>query len=351
MPIRRLVPLVLLLLLAAASAGAGEAGLPRVLLLATGGTIAGTANSNSAMGYDAGRVPVEDLVRAVPELADLARIAPEQVARVGSQDMTDEIWLRLARRIEKAFRDGEADAVVITHGTDTLEETAFFLEQVLPSDRPVVLVGAMRPAGARSADGPANLYAAVQVAASPQARGRGVLVVLNDLIFESRGVTKTHTTALQAFAAPDSGPVGSVDPGSVRFLHPPAAYPRPRFPATAPLPRVDIVYGHSNMTADPVREAVTGGARGLVLAGVGDGNTSQAALEALAAAAKAGIPVVRSTRVGAGLTNRNVEVDDDALGFTASLDLNPQKARILLQLVIQSGVTDCREIQKAFEVR
>lgn len=350
MKIRCLVPLLLSILLAAAAATAGEMS-PRVLLLATGGTIAGASSANSPVGYEAGRLPVEDLVRAVPELAGLARISPEQVARIGSQDMSDGIWLALARRIEKAFGDDQADAVVITHGTDTLEETAFFLEQVLPSDRPVVLVGAMRPATARSADGPANLYSAIQVAVHPDARGRGVLVVMNGEVFESRAVTKTHTTALQAFQAPDAGPVGTVDPAAVRFLQPVAPYPRPRFAASAPLPRVDIVYGHSTMTAEPILEAVAGGAKGVVLAGVGDGNTSQAALEALAAAARKGNPVVRSTRVGAGFTNRNAEVDDDALGFVASLDLNPQKARILLQLLLQSGVRDPRRIQQAFEVR
>lgn len=350
MKIRCLVPLLLFMLLAAAAHGAGE-GAPRVLLLATGGTIAGTSSATSPVAYEAGRLPVEDLVRAVPELAGLARISPEQVARVGSQDMSDGIWLALARRIERAFREDQADAVVITHGTDTLEETAFFLEQVLSSDRPVVLVGAMRPATARSADGPANLYSAVQVAVHPEARGRGVLVVMNGDILESRDVTKTHTTALQAFEARDLGPVGTVEPAAVRFLHPVSPYPRPRFAAAAPLPRVDIVYGHSNMTAEPILEALAGGAQGLVLAGVGDGNTSEAALAALAAAASKGIPVVRSTRVGAGFTNRNAEVDDDALGLVASLDLNPQKARILLQLLLHSGVRDPRRIQQAFELR
>ena len=349
---RFLAPLMLLLILAVLPAWA-EGSKPRVLLLATGGTIAGVASPTSALNYEAGRVPARDLLRAVPEIQDLAEITPEQVSQIGSQDMTDEIWLRLARRIETAFKERQADAVVITHGTDTLEETAFFLEQVLSSDRPVVLVGAMRPSNARSADGPANLYEAVQVATSPEARGRGVLVVLNDQVFESRQVTKTHTSALQAFEAPGVGPVGTVEPGSVRFLEPAAPYPRPRFalPAQGPLPRVDIVYGHSHMTADPIREALAGGARGLVLAGVGDGNTSKAALEALAEAAARGIPVVRSTRVGSGVTHRNAEVDDDRLGLAASLDLNPQKARILLQLLIQSGVTGPRQVQEAFEVR
>ena len=324
-----------------------------MLLLATGGTIAGTATAGGTTTYQAGRLSAETLVRAVPGLGEVADLRTEQISNIGSQDMSDEVWLQLARRIEKAFADDEADSVVITHGTDTLEETAFFLEQVLSTDRPVVLVGAMRPSTALSADGPANLYQAVQVAADPNAGGWGVLVVLNDLVFKPRNLTKTHTTALQAFQAPLSGPVGTLDSGSLRFLvshptQPPSPLP---LPDRAPLPRVDIVYSHAGMTAAPIREAVAGGARGLVLAGVGNGNTSQAALEALAQAARSGVLVVRSSRVAAGPTLRNAEVDDDRMGFAASLDLNPAKARILLQLLIQSGVRDIRKVQEAFQLR
>jgi L-asparaginase len=178
-------------------------------------------------------------------------------------------------------------------------------------------------------------------------------VVINDTIFESRDVQKTNTTALQTFEAPNTGPVGYVDPASVRFLEPNARYQRPRFqiPAKAPMPRVDIIYAHSNMTDDQINESVKGGAKALVIAGVGDGNTSKEAQDALVEHAKNGIIIVRSTRVGSGFTNRNAEVDDDKLGFAASLDLNPHKARILVQLLLLKGVTDVNRVQSEIAIR
>src|SRR5262249_19664242 len=158
----------------------------------------------------------KDLIDAVPGIEKLASLNAEQIANIGSQDMNDEVWLAIAKRINDIFAKGEADGVVITHGTDTMEETAFFLEQVVASDKPVVLVGSTPPPPATSADGPANLYAAVKVAASKESYGRGVLVVLNDTIHESRDVTKANTTSLQTFVSPNSGPVGYVDAASVR---------------------------------------------------------------------------------------------------------------------------------------
>jgi len=344
---------MLLVVLAAAIGTARAQSLPKIRVLATGGTIAGKASSSSEIGYTSGQVNAKDLIEAVPGLDKLAQLDAEQISNIGSQDMNDEIWFKLAKRINEIFAKDEAGGVVITHGTDTMEETAFFLEQVLTSDRPVVLVGSMRPSTAVSADGPANLYEAVKVAASKEAQGRGVLVVLNDTIHESRDVMKSNTTSVQTFLSPNAGPAGYVDPASVRFVEPVESQSRPRFklPEKAPLPRVDIVYSHANMTAEQVNDAVKGGVKGIVLAGVGDGNSSKAVIDALAAAAKKGVLVVRSSRVPTGFTNRNVEVNDDQLGFAASLDLNPQKARILLQLLIANGVTDPKKVQEAFAER
>lgn len=335
----------------AAAKPAGQ--LPRITILATGGTIAGKASGKSEVGYASGQVSAQDLIDAVPGIEKLGTIRAEQISNIGSQDMNDKVWIALAKRINELFSSGEADGVVITHGTDTMEETAFFLEQVVASDNPVVLVGSMRPSTAVSADGPANLHAAVMVAASPQSYGRGTMVVINDTIHESRDVTKTNTTSLQTFESPNAGPAGYVDAGSVRFVEPVIPYPRPRFkaPDQAPLPRVDIVYSHSNMLADGVTDAVDHGARGIVLAGVGDGNSSKAVIDALAAAAKDGVVVVRSSRVGSGFTVRNAEVDDDKLGFVASLDLNPAKSRVLLQLLLANDITDPARIQREFAFR
>jgi L-asparaginase len=325
--------------------------MPRITVLATGGTIAGQASNRAAIGYDAGKVSGSDLVAAVPGLDHLATISAEQISSIGSQDMNDKVWFDLARRINEILSRHEADGIVVTHGTDTMEETAFFLNAVLGTDTPVVLVGSMRPSTAISADGPGNLYEAVEVAASPQARGRGVLVVLNDTIHSARRVEKSNTTTVQTFQSPNGGPVGFVDPSSIRFTTPPPGGGLGRtfnLPETAPLPRVDIIYAHANMDATLIEDAVKGGARGLVLAGVGDGNGSQAAIDALAKAVQQGILVIRASRVGSGFVNRNVEVNDDKLGFAVSLDLNPQKARVLSQLLIANGVTDPGKIQDAF---
>ncbi|AJK50478.1 asparaginase [Burkholderia plantarii] len=324
--------------------------LPRVAILATGGTIAGKADARAANAYNAGAVSAQQLVDAVPGIEKLARLSPEQVASIGSQDMNDGVWFKLAKRIQEISDRNEADAIVITHGTDTLEETAFFLDNVLHTNKPVVLVGSMRPSTAISADGPANLYEAVEVAADPHARGRGVMIVLNDTIHSARGATKTNSTSVQTFVSPNSGPIGYVDPASVRFLAPATADSRKKYalPADGKLPPVEIVYSHSNMDAQQIDHAIADHVKGIVLAGVGDGNTSGKALDALQQAARQGILVVRSTRVGSGFVNRNVEVNDDQRGFAVSLDLNPQKARILTQLLISNGITSPADVQRAF---
>src|SRR5690349_2587108 len=237
---RTLVPLFALVV-AANSQGIAQQGgsdnaangrdLPHIVVLATGGTIAGAAGSDVQSGYTSGQVGVEQLLAAVPQAKKIATLSAEQISNIGSQDMNDEVWIKLATRINELFGKGEADGVVITHGTDTMEETAFFLEQVIASDKPIVLVGSMRPSTAISADGPANLYAGVKVAASPEAKGRGTLIVLNDTIHESRDATKTNTTSLQTFASPNAGPAGYVDAANVRFVEPLVQYPRPRFKA------------------------------------------------------------------------------------------------------------------------
>jgi L-asparaginase len=219
-----------------------------------------------------------------------------------------------------------------------MEETGYFLNLVTKSDKPVVLVGSMRPATATSADGPMNLYNAAAVAADPGARGRGVLVVLNDVIHYARDTTKTNTTSLQTFASPNRGPAGLVLFGKARWFAKPCWKHTTEsvFAGAIPdtLPRVDIVYAYANVGPEQVQASLAAGAKGLVLAGVGDGNGTQALIDALAAAAKNGTVVVRSSRTNSGAVARNVEVDDDKLGFVAAQELNPQKARVLLQLAL-----------------
>lgn len=322
--------------------------LPRVLLLATGGTIAGSADSRGSGAYNSGAIGAQQLISSVAGLGDLASLSTKQIASIGSQDMTDEIWFKLAHEIQAAFDKNEADAVVITHGTDTMEETAFFLSLVLKTTKPVVLVGSMRPATALGADGPANIYQAVQVAIDDQSKGRGVLVVMNDQIDSARGVTKTHSTSVQTMQSPNLGSQGYVDLGHIRFVKPAQSGLVLPLPGTAPLPRVDIIYSHSNMDASQIDHAIADRAKGIVLAGMGDGNTSKVALAALEKAASQGIVVVRSTRVSKGYVNRDVEVDDSKSGFVTSMDLNPQKARVLAQLLIANGITSPTKVQEAF---
>ncbi|MGV9410627.1 asparaginase [Nocardia sp. NPDC003693] len=335
---------------ATTSASPNPGDLPRVTILATGGTIAGKANANSAVGYTAGEASAQDLIDAVPGLDKIAKLDAEQVANIGSQDMNDEVWLKLANRINAIFAADEADGIVVTHGTDTIEETAFFLDHVVSSPKPVVLVGSMRPSTALSADGPANLRSGVQVAADPAARDRGTMVVLNDTIHGATDVTKTNTTSVQTFVSPNTGPVGHVDAAAVTFAEPAAQQSRLGFPVpgSAPLPRVDIIYSHAGMDATGVNDALGHGARGLVLAGVGDGNTAKPVVDALSAAAGKGVLVVRSSRVGSGAVVRNAELNDDELGTVSALGLNPAKSRILLQLLLVNGVTDPQQVQRDF---
>src|SRR5215471_4168393 len=194
-----------------------EAQLPRVIILATGGTIAGAGASSDRAGYTAGKIPIDDLIGSIPTVKKVATITGEQVASVGSQDMTTDIWKKLAVRANEIFEKNEADAIVITHGTDTQEETGYFLDLVVKSDKPVVLTGSMRPATAISADGPKNLYDAITVAVDPKSKGRGVLISFNEGIFDAREVMKLSTTKTNAFGSLNSGPLGQVYDGKVEY--------------------------------------------------------------------------------------------------------------------------------------
>ena len=330
---------ILAFVLACLAAGTAAAKtLPNIVILATGGTIAGAQPKEGDPGYKAGSLSIGSLISAAPGIDGLARITGEQIASIGSQDMNDAVWLELASRANELLQDSTVDGIVVTHGTDTLEETAYFLSLVVDSDKPIVLVGSMRPATSTSPDGPLNLYNAVAVAADPGAKGRGVMVVSNDDLFAAREVQKTNTTDLQTFVAPNRGPIGEVYYGKPWYFSTPVTRHTVdsefSLKGVTKLPRVDIVYAHENADGVLVEAAVAAGAKGLVLAGVGDGNTSRSMLDALAAAAKSGVLVVRSSRVGSGIVRRNIEINDDGLGFVAALELNPQKARVLLRLAL-----------------
>ncbi len=324
---------------------------PTVMILATGGTIAGAAGSGVQAGYTSGQVTIDAMINAVPDITKLAIIKGEQVSNVGSQDMSFEIMMRIAKLISQLVVKDDVDGIVITHGTDTMEETAYFLNLVCKTDKPIVLVGSMRPSTAVSADGPLNLYNAVAVAADPNARKRGVMLVMNDWIHSAQSLTKISTTAVQTFMSPATGLIGITNYGVNEYYR----YPYNKYgPQTdfsvdnvSKLPRVDIVYGDVDMPGDLIDASVEKGAKGIVIAGVGNGNMNKEALAACERAAKKGIVVVRSSRVITGNVGRNVEVDDDKLGLVASYDHNPQKSRILLSLALLKPRSN-DDIQKLF---
>jgi L-asparaginase len=313
--------------------------LPNIVILATGGTIAGAGASSTGSAYTSGQVKIEAMIDAVPNIRTLANLKGEQLANVGSQDMSVKVWLDLAKRINELLATKECDGVVITHGTDTQEETAFFLNLTVKSDKPVVLTGSMRPSTALSADGPLNMYNAVALAASPLAKGYGVMVLMNDEIHSAHNVKKMITTPVQTFQSPEEGMLGTVNFGLVEFFHKPHGLNTTSsefdVAGVTSLPRVDIVYGCADMSTDLIDVMVKAGAKGIVIAGVGDGNMNAGTLEAAKKAAKAGTWVVRCSRVPIGTVLVNGEVNDKEFGTICGDELNPQKARVLLMLALQ----------------
>jgi L-asparaginase len=321
---------------------AQQAARPRVHVIATGGTI-------SNMGNDPRRTGAE-LVAGLPGVADIADVTVEQFSNVASGSVTQEMLRDLAKRIRAAFAEPNPPAgVIVTHGTDTMEETAFFLDLTVGGCSPVILTGAMRQANWAGADGPANLYNSIRLAASPDARGRGAFVLMNDEIFLAREVTKSNTTRPNAFSAPEAGPAGVTDPDGIFFRTPApascASAPLVNIDAIQNFARVDIVYSYIGADSTTIDAMVSAGARGLVVAGVGRGGTTPSQGRALRRATEKGVIVVTSNRTGGGRVGRPTNpasLKNLAAGSGTTLgagDLNPQKARILLSLAISAGMT------------
>ena len=318
-------------------------------LLFTGGTI--SMQRDPAAG---GNIPShggEALVGFAPGLDAISPYRIENWAKVPACHLgPDRLWA-LRERVREIAEGGEVRGIVITHGTDTIEETAYFLNLVVKSRKPVVLTAAMRPSTALSADGPLNFYNAVAVAANKDAAGRGVLVVVNDWVHGASSLTKASTTAVQTFLSPLTGLIATVAYGDVDWNRGPigknTAQSEFSLDSVTTLPRVDIIMAHENMDGALIDAAVAAGAKGVVIAGVGNGNLTAAALTTLTKQAKNGVVCVRSSRVATGRVGRNVEVDDDKSGFVASLDLNPQKARVLLRLALLKQRTNA-DLQRLF---
>ena len=333
------------LLLAAAAvccappAALAQASKPRVHVIATGGTI-------SNMGNDPRRTGAE-LAAGIPGLADIADVTTEQFSNVASGSITHEMLRDLARRIRALARESNPPAgVIITHGTDTMEETAFFLDLTVGGCAPVILTGAMRQANWAGADGPANLLNSVKLAASPEARGRGALLLMNDEVFLAREVTKSNTTRLNAFSAPEAGPAGVTDPDGIFFRAPPPTTCHEALidiDKVESFPKVDIIYSYIGADSTMIDAMVAAGARGLVVAGVGRGGTTPSQSRALGRAVDKGVIVVTSNRTGGGRVGRPTNPDSlkyipEGRGARIGAgDLNPQKARMLLMLALATG--------------
>ncbi|TAH42361.1 MAG: type II asparaginase [Betaproteobacteria bacterium] len=315
---------------------AQRAGLPRIALLGTGGTIASSARDATQLHDYRVTEAVDAILAAVPQIHDLAQVQCEQLMNVESHEIDNAMLLAIARRTQALLDDPAVDGVVITHGTDTLEETAYFLNLVLDSAKPVVIVGAMRPASALSADGPLNLLNAFRLAACAEAAGKGVLVMLNDRIGAARHVTKAHTTATDAFFAAEQGSLGEIAGGVVHFFNAPTRrhtlHSEFSLADIDELPQVDIVFDYLGAGTHLYQAAIAAGAQGIVLAATGNGSLSPSARQGAQAARQHGVAFVRASRVGQGVVTDSA--DDAVLGTIAANSLNPQKARILLMLAL-----------------
>ncbi len=327
--------------------------LPHVRVVATGGTIAGRAQSAEAgAGYESGALPIEELLVDLPGLDRIAEVTAEQFANLPSTGVSPTHWLVLAQRLNEILRDGvdgrQVDGIVVTHGTDALEETAYFLDLTVRSDKPVVVVGAMRPPGTVSADGPINLIRAIQTAGAQPSRQRGTLVVLNEEIHDARDATKTNTHSVETFRSRSWGPLGNVDRGGVHYYRRAEKRDgaRSEFDVTGKtpedLPRVDVLYSYNGADGAGARGFAEAGAVGLVVAGSGGGGTSRELGEVLRELAESGLWLVRTSRTGSGSVGgwgRGTYVGAD--------DLLPQKARILLMVALMS-TQEADEIQRIF---
>lgn len=326
--------------------------LANVVVLATGGTIAGAgASAANSATYQAAKVGVEQLIAGIPELSKLANVRGEQVMQIASESITNDNLLQLGRRVSELADSKDVDGIVITHGTDTLEETAYFLNLVEKTDKPIIVVGSMRPGTAMSADGMLNLYNAVAVASSKEARGKGVLVTMNDEIQSGRDVSKMINIKTEAFKSA-WGPLGMVVEGKSYWFRMPAK--RHTMDSEfdikdiKSLPDVEIAYSYGNVSDTAYKALAQSGAKAIIHAGTGNGSVSSRVVPSLQALRKDGVQIIRSSHVNAGgFVLRNAEQPDDKYDWVVAHDLNPQKARILAMVAL-TKTNDSKELQRMF---
>jgi L-asparaginase len=341
---------LLILLLTCCSALFADT-IPTVIILATGGTIASKRNPAKG-GYEPG-LTGEDLVQAIPAVRSIAHIQVEQISNISSSDMTPEIWLKLAGRVKDLLVKPEIAGIVVTHGTNTLEETAYFLDLVTDGNKPVIMVGAQRPASDPDSDGPRNLLGAIRVAISPEAVNKGVMVVMNGQINSARDVTKTNTSQVETFRGLEFGALGVVDESAVRFYRAPVRRQRIEVTPETKLARVEILLSYAGEDGRLLRLALQSKlADAFVIAGTGLGSVSSAMFDAIKQAREDKIPVVISTRVPTGRVfplsaTKGSALELQNIGCVLADNLNPQKARVLLMLAL-TKTKDPENLQKFF---
>ena len=334
-----------------ASQAIAQAAKPNVVILATGGTIAGAgASSINSATYAAAKVPVDKLLAGLPELATIANVRGEQVAQIASESFNNETLMKLGKRVSALVKQADVDGIVVTHGTDTLEETAYFLSLVIRTSKPIVVVGSMRPGSALSADGALNLYGAVSVAASKDAAGKGVLVTMNDEINSGRDVVKLVNIKTEAFKS-QWGPLGMVVEGNNYWFRAPVkrhtAQSEFNIDDFETLAAVEIVYGYGNISTVAAEAVGKSGIKAIIHAGTGNGSVASVMVPTLQGIRTSGVQVIRSSRVPAGFLLRNAEQPDDKYDWVVAHDLNPQKARILAAVAL-TKTTDSKELQRIF---
>ena len=324
---------------------------PNVVVLATGGTIAGAgASAANSATYQAAKVPVDKLIAGVPELADVAHVRGEQVFQIASESFTNEKLVTLAKRVSALAKDPAVDGIVITHGTDTVEETSFFLTLTVHTDKPIVMVASMRPGTAMSADGMLNLYNAVVLAGDKESRGKGVLIAMNDDILSGRDAAKRVNIKTNAFSS-QWGALGLVVEGRSYWFRAPVKRHTVNsefdIDSISTLPDVQIVYGSGNMGTALYEAAAKSGAKAIIHAGTGNGSVADYAVETLKKIRASGVQIIRSARVADGLVLRNSEQPDDKYDWVVANDLNPQKAKILAAVAL-TKTNDPKELQRIF---
>ncbi|CAN7234130.1 MULTISPECIES: asparaginase [unclassified Variovorax] len=336
---------------AASAIAHAQQSLPNVVILATGGTIAGAGASavNSAT-YAAAKVPVDKLIAGLPEISKVANVRGEQVFQIASESFTNDNLMVLAKRVSALSKQADVDGVVITHGTDTLEETAYFLNLVVRTSKPIIVVGSMRPGTALSADGALNLFDAVNVAASKDAGGKGVLVTMNDEIQSGRDVSKVVNIKTEAFKS-QWGPLGMIVEGKNYWFRAPVKRHTTQsefnIDEITALPAVDIVYGYGSVPATAIDALGKSGVKALIHAGTGNGSVADRIVPVLQKLRGDGVQIIRTSRVSDGFVIRNAEQPDDKYDWVVAHDLKPQKARILAMVAL-TKTNDPKQLQRIF---